>query len=82
MPLETELQFYEEHRKELAQKYRNLFVLIRGNELIGVFPDAESAHQQGVNKFGMEPFFVRQVLDVDPVNIAPIASLLVGSARL
>ena len=81
MVLETELQFYEAHREELLKQYRNLYVLIKGSELIGVFPDAETAHQEGVNKFGMEPFFVRQVLAVDPVNIAPIASLLV-SARL
>ena len=79
MPLETERRFYEAHRKELLQKYRNLFVLVKENDLIGVFPDAQTAHREGVNKFGLQPFLIKQVLDVEPVNLAPIASLLVSA---
>jgi len=81
MPLEAEIQFYESHREELLKQYKNLFVLIKGSTFVGVFPDAQTAHQEGVNKFGMQPFLVKQVLAVEPVNVAPIASLLV-SARL
>ncbi len=81
MELDTELKFYEAHRQEYLRTYKNLFVLIKDRSLIGVFPDAVTAHQAGVYKFGMEPFFVKQVLEEEPINLAPIASLLV-SARL
>lgn len=81
MPLEAEILFYESHREELLKQHKNLFVLIKGSTLVGVFPDAQTAHREGVNKFGMQPFLVKQVLAVEPVNVAPIASLLV-SARL
>ena len=79
MPLETEIQYYESQRADLVKQYNNLYVLIKGSSLVGVFPDAETAHRAGVDKFGMEPFLVKQVLAVDPVNVAPIASLLVSA---
>ncbi len=81
LELDNELKVYEAHRQEYLQKYKNLYVLIKGNSFIGVFPDAVTAHQAGVSKFGMEPFLVKQVLEEEPINVAPIASLLV-SARL
>lgn len=79
MPLETEVQFYESRRADLLKQYLNLYVLIKGAELIGVYPDAQAAHQEGVNKFGMQPFLVKQILEEEPVNVAPMASLLVSA---
>lgn len=79
MPLETEVQYFEAHRNEWVKQYPNLYVLIKGAALVGVYPDAETAHREGVNKFGMEPFLVKQVLPIDPVNVAPLASLLVSA---
>ncbi len=82
MVLETELRFYETHRQEFLQHYRNLFVLIKKDELIGVFPDAQTAHREGINRFGLEPFLVKQVLEVEPISVSPVASLLAASGGL
>ena len=76
MALEAELKFYEEHRHDYLQRFRNLFVLIKGHQLIGVFPEAEAAYREGINKFGLEPFLVKQVLEVEPLGVAPMASLI------
>ena len=82
MALEAELKFYEEHRDEYLQRHRNLFVLIKNRELIGVFPEAEAAYREGINKFGLKPFLVKQVLEVEPVGVAPMASLIAARASL
>lgn len=82
MALEVELKFYQEHRRELLERCRNFFVLIKGEKVVGVFPDAESAYRDGIAKFGLEPFLVKQVLDPEPVHISTVASLLSRSGRL
>jgi len=82
MVLETEFRFYKAHHREFLEIYRNLFVLIKGDQLVGVFPNAETAHREGVNRFGMEPFLVKQVLEVEPISVAPVASLLAAGGSL
>ncbi len=82
MALERERKYFESHRDELLKNYRNLFVLIKGEEVIGAFPDAESAYQEGVHRFGLEPFLVRQVLETEPIAVSPILSVVAPRARI
>jgi hypothetical protein len=80
MPLEREHEVYDRRRPELHQRYRGLFVLIKDDDLVGVYPDAEAAFREGVTRFGMVPFLVRQVLDHGPIGVAPIFSLTLPHA--
>lgn len=82
MALEIEREHYEKIRGELLQRHRNFFVLIKGRELIGVFPDAETAYREGINRFGLESFLVKQVLESEPTAVAPAFSVTVPRARL
>lgn len=82
MVLEKEREFFEKKKPELLKQYRNLFVLIKGDQLIGAFPNAESAYQEGLNSFGLEPFLVKQVLENEPIGVIPILSVVTKGAGL
>jgi hypothetical protein len=80
--LAKEIQYFESHRAELLQKYVNMFVLIKEEEVIGAFADAETAYQDGLAKFGLKPFLVRQVLTNDPITVCHMFSLTPHHAHI
>jgi len=82
MPLEKERQFYLAHKDELLAKYKNMYVLIKDDQLIGAFPDGETAYATGISKFGAQPFLVRQVLEVEPSSISHLYSAVGRRADL
>jgi hypothetical protein len=80
--LEKERLYFESHRTEFLEKHENLFVLIKGEQMIGAFPDAESAYTEGISRFGMEPFLVKQVLRTEPISSITFFSAMAADARL
>lgn len=76
MDLEKEQRYFEKHKNEFLQKYANQYVLIMGNELVGAFLTPEAAYVAGLDKFGIQPFLVKQVLDKEPVAFAPVITTL------
>ena len=70
MELERELQTYERERPALLA-HRGKFVLIRGDEVSGVFDGYEDALRAGYDRFGFERFLVREIQAVDPVEFIP-----------
>ena len=68
--------------KELAIYYKakstlplGRFVLIHGDELVGVFDTDAEALVEGARRFGREAFLVRQVRDEEPIFFNPALSL-------
>jgi hypothetical protein len=59
--LESEQKYFDEHKDELVEKYLDRFVLIKGEELVGVFNTVEEAISEGARRFGLSSFMVRQV---------------------
>ena len=82
MPLEREREYYLAHKAELLEKYKNMFVLIKEDKLIGAYPDAEGAYAAGISQFGAVPFLVRQVLAVEPTSISHLYSAMGRRANL
>jgi fibrillarin-like rRNA methylase len=74
--LEEELEFFKSNRKEWLEKYRDKYVLIKRRELIDVFATLEDAYKEGVKRFGNQPFLIKQVVEVEPVEKTP--SLMFG----
>ena len=70
--LESELAFYEKNKAEYIRNHSGMYVLIKGESLIGLFPTAEAAYSDGLNKFDLQPFLVKQVLETEPVGFLPI----------
>jgi len=79
--LEKEMTYYAKHRDELLQHYKNLYVLIKGEELIGAFTTDAEAYQAGVEQFGDEPFLIKRVTRDEEIEHIPALSLGLLHAR-
>jgi hypothetical protein len=58
--LETELNTYTTKIPELRQN-AGKFVLIQGENIVGIYDNHEQALKQGRNKFGAGPFLVKLI---------------------
>jgi hypothetical protein len=67
MALEKELATYHSKLLELAAD-EGKFVLIHGGDVAGVFISYEDAIKIGYEKFGLEPFLVKQIQVVERVQ--------------
>lgn len=63
--LDTELKTYEQHRDQLLGTAEGKFVLIRNDQVIGVYDSKMDAIAQGYQKFGNVPFLVKQIVKVE-----------------
>ena len=61
MPLETEIRRYEELREDLERRSMGKFVVIHGNDLLGVFDDFNSANEEAEQQLNGTAFLIRQV---------------------
>jgi hypothetical protein len=78
--LEQELKFFAENKTEWLKVYSGKFVLVKGQELVGVYDNAETAIGEGAKKFAPESFLVRQLeQDEKDVYIPALALGLLGA---
>ena len=61
--LEREQSFYHTHVEEFTNLYKGKVLLIKGEELIGIFDSEEEAYSEGVRRFGNEPFLIKRVIE-------------------
>src|SRR5260370_26815144 len=61
-PLQTELNYYEKNKQEYLKLYNNQFVLIKGTQFVGTFTTDAEAYRAGLEKYGNQPFLIKQVL--------------------
>ncbi len=61
--LARELETYLRHKDELLARAAGWFVLIRHEEVIGVFASRPDALAAGYERFGNTPFLVHQVTE-------------------
>ena len=67
MGLEKELETYKNKLGELKEN-EGKFALIHGEDVIDVFNTYEDALKQGYQKFGLEPFLVKQIHTIEQVQ--------------
>ncbi len=69
MLLDTEMATYRRLKPELLADpaKRGQFVLIKGEELLGLFPTREEALLAGEERFLFEAYMVKQIVEVEPV---------------
>lgn len=71
--LDTALDTFEEHRRELVREAAGKFALVYGTELVGVFDSDEEALAKGYESFGNVPFLVKEITEVDvPVHMMSV----------
>jgi len=69
--LEQEIAHYESIKDDLIRHYDGKFVLIIGNEQLGVFDKSEDAYKRGIELRGNVPMLIRQVRQHEPVEMIP-----------
>jgi hypothetical protein len=67
MALEKELETYKSKLPELLVD-EGKFVLIHGDKVIDTFGTYEDAVKDGYAKFGLQPFFVRQIQSTEQIH--------------
>jgi hypothetical protein len=61
--IETEWNFFRrEWQRLLAEGHEGRWVLLKGEEIIGIFDTLEEAKRVGVERFGLGPKLIQQVL--------------------
>jgi hypothetical protein len=66
-----EIATYHNHLPQLLGEQAGRFVLIRGADVLGTFPDRSAALREGYRRFGVVPFLVRQIADPEPAVYLP-----------
>lgn len=67
--LDTELKTYSRQRDNLLGTAEGKFVLIRKDQVIGVYDSKIDAITQGYQQFGNVPFLVKQIVRIEtPLN--------------
>lgn len=61
--LEKEISFFEKNKQDYLSKYKDQFVLIKGEQFLGSYTTETEAYTAGVEKFGNEPFLIKQVIE-------------------
>jgi hypothetical protein len=56
-----ERQTYEAHKADLLQS-EGQFVLIKGGDVLGVWPTFEETLEAGYERLGLQPFYVREIV--------------------
>jgi hypothetical protein len=67
--LQTEIQTYKSRLPELL-KEEGKFMVIRGEEVLGTFVAYEDALKFGYAACQLEPFLVKGILAIEPVNFS------------
>jgi hypothetical protein len=67
-----EIATYRNQLPQLLREQAGRFVLIKGADILGTFPDRSAALREGYSRFGVVvPFLVRQISDPEPVVYLP-----------
>ncbi len=59
--LDGEVATYNRMREDLEANHHLEWVVIHGEELVGIFPDLQVAADTAVRRFGRGPYLIRQV---------------------
>lgn len=70
-PLQLELETFQTMLPELLTRAAGKYVLIHGDELVGIFDSWGEASNAGYKSFGLEPVLVKQIVEhEEPVFVS------------
>lgn len=74
MSLEQEQTFFESQKTKLLQQHEGQFVLIKNQKIHGFFTTEQEAYEKGIELFGAQEMFIKQILKEEPKNFIPAFS--------
>lgn len=78
--LHKELKYFEKNKKEYLKLYKNSFILIKNDTFGGAFTTEAETYKAGIEKYGNEPFLIKQVLENEQTVSFP--ALIVGAIHV
>src|SRR6202522_478291 len=66
-----EIETFRNHLPQSLREDAGRFVLIKGADILGTFPERSAALREGCRRFVVVPFLVRQIADLEPVVYLP-----------
>jgi len=69
--LSVELELFDAKRSEWLVRHEGKYVLVKGNEVVGFFESAETAFENGIDRWGNVPMLIKRVLPDDPIESIP-----------
>lgn len=57
--LDTEFKYYLDNKETLTEKYPNKYLVIRGEEVVGVYDDRLAAYNEASEKFKIGTFLIQ-----------------------
>lgn len=77
--LNQEAEVFETYLAEWRQAHLGQFVLIKEREVIGFFGTLDEAFAAGTQRFGLRPFFVKQIVPGDAVGVSLFGQRLLSA---
>ena len=65
--LRDELVTYQTHLATLLER-KGEYVLIKGSEVIAIYPTLDEALEAGAGRFGQEPALIKQIVAREPIQ--------------
>lgn len=68
--LKQNISFVEEKKDDLLKTYRNKFIIIFNQEVVGSYDTYELAAKEAIRIYGIEdPFLIHHLMEEEPVNL-------------
>ena len=71
MVLQQEVDYFEGRRAELVEHHEGKFALIHGEEFAGSFDTADNAYSEGIRRWGVTPFLIKEIQEHDEIMAIP-----------
>ena len=73
--LDVEIDFFEKNRAQWLKQHPGNWVLVKGSDLLGVFPTQEEALSEGARLVGLQSFLVRPLVETEEDVYIPALAL-------
>jgi dTDP-4-dehydrorhamnose 3,5-epimerase-like enzyme len=74
MSLEKEQSLFEQKKGDFLKHHEGQFVLIKEGQVHGFFPTEHEAFDKGIELFGPQDMFIKQILKDEPKTFIPAFS--------
>ncbi|MFW6071100.1 MAG: hypothetical protein ACOC86_01800 [Candidatus Bipolaricaulota bacterium] len=76
LTLRNEIKLYESKKEDWVNEYgEGKFIAIQGDAVLGPYDSQQKAYEEGLNKFGLQPFLVQRVSKEEQVDHLPALEL-------
>jgi hypothetical protein len=71
--LDSEWEYYENHRDELVEKYCGKYVVISGDKVVAAYDDEDVAYDETIKTHPLGSFMIHHVMEEEEVyTISPV----------